>query len=247
MKSGNQIFTFCPLTFWSLFKSFEVKNVKLPRFVIYIRTNFFFYTFRFCPDPTTDTAAKVEEDGGVFEIKSRLVIVPVSVLDATGQPVLGLKAQDFRVSEENNPQEIAQVSDAEKVPLEIALLIDVSGSVNPLFELEKKAAAQFLESVMKPEDRATIFLIGDAPVLTPTRDTAATGGCHEFAQSSFQANLRLFTIRSRLAAAYLQKNAPQRSRRVILALTDGEDNWSNLTREQEKTAVKNIDVNKLNE
>ena len=244
MKTGNHIFTFCPLTFWSLFKSFEVKNVKLQR-LVFIFTLIFSFTLSAFAQTTKPTPTPVEEDGGVLEIKSRLVIVPVSVLDAAGQPVLGLKAQEFRVSEEANPQEIAQVSDAEKVPLEIALLIDVSGSINPLFEAEKRAAAQFLESVMKPEDRATIFLIGDAPVLTTERETA-TQAAVRVRSIVLSGKYTAFYDTVSLAAAYLQKNAPQRSRRVILALTDGEDNWSNLTREQEKTASKNINVDTLN-
>lgn len=186
---------------------------------------------------------KVEDDE-VIKVESRLVIVPVSVTDASGQPVTGLKPQDFRILEESRQQEIAQVSDAEKVPLEIALLIDVSGSVNPLFELEKKAAAQFLESVMKPEDRATIFLIGDKPALAQSRENAA--------QSAIQVRsivpsgkFTAFYDTVTAAANYLRSNAPQRSRRVILALTDGEDNWSNLTREAEKATYRNLDINSL--
>jgi Ca-activated chloride channel family protein len=103
------------------------------------------------------TPPPVEDDGDVIKVNSRLVVIPVSVTDANGQPVFGLKAQDFRVAEENKAQQIEQVSEAEKVPLEIALLIDVSSSVNKIFELEKSAAAQFLQGVMRPEDRATIF------------------------------------------------------------------------------------------
>ena len=56
-------------------------------------------------------------------------MVPVSVTDANGQPVLGLKAADFRIEEDGRSQEIAQIGDPEQVPLDIALLIDVSGSV----------------------------------------------------------------------------------------------------------------------
>lgn len=70
----------------------------------------------------------VEDNGEVIKVSSRLVVVPVSVLDSDGQPVLGLKAQDFRVAEENKAQQIEQVSDAEKIPLEIVLLFDVSAS-----------------------------------------------------------------------------------------------------------------------
>ncbi|MCA1638062.1 MAG: hypothetical protein LC768_06960 [Acidobacteria bacterium] len=44
---------------------------------------------------------KIEDDGDIIKVESRLVVVPVSVLDSIGQPVLGLKAQDFRILEES--------------------------------------------------------------------------------------------------------------------------------------------------
>ncbi|MBA2606225.1 MAG: VWA domain-containing protein [Acidobacteria bacterium] len=207
------------------------------------------FAFAFCvfaqtPQPTPPKVQNSEDDGEIIKVESRLVIVPVSVTDPLGQPILGLKAQDFRILEDNKSQEIAQVSDAEKVPLEIALLIDVSGSVNPLFEFEKKAAAQFLESVMKPDDKATIFLIGDQPSLAQERDNAQRAAIQVRAivpSGKFTAFYDTVTT----AARYLQKNAPVRSRRVILALTDGEDNWSNLTREAEKDTYSDLDVNTL--
>ena len=226
--------------------------MKLQRltFVFALFFSFTFAAFAQTKQPTP-TPKVDEEDGGVLQIKSRLVIVPVSVLDAAGQPVLGLKAQDFRVFEENQPQEIAQVSDAEKVPLEIALLIDVSGSINPLFELEKSAAAQFLESVMRPEDRATIFLISDAPVISLERQTATQAAARvRTVALSGKYTATVFYDTVSLAAGYLQKTAPPRSRRVILALTDGEDNFSALTRETESTIygdVSKLTVDKLNE
>ena len=69
-------------------------------------------------------------------------------------------------------QEIAQVSDAEKVPLEIALLFDVSASTDAMFQFEQETAAQFLQEVMRPADRATIFTVGEKPVLVQARGTA---------------------------------------------------------------------------
>lgn len=184
------------------------------------------------------------EDNDVIRVDSRLVIVPVSITDSSGQPVLNLTKEDFTVSEENKSQEIAQVSDAEKVPLEIALLIDISGSVNPLFEFEKKAAAQFLESTMKPEDRATIFLIGDQPALAVGRETAGQAA-ERVRTIVLSGKYTAFYDTVTTAANYLQKNAPSRSRRVILALTDGEDNWSSLTREAEKNTNRDLDINTL--
>jgi Ca-activated chloride channel family protein len=204
---------------------------------------FVFSVFAQTPKPTA-TPAQSGDDSDVIRVESRLVIVPVSVTDNSGQPVQNLKKEDFIVSEENKAQEVAQISDAEKVPLEIALLIDVSGSVNPLFEFEKKAAAQFLESTMRPGDHATIFLIGDQPVLSVARENAAQAA-QRVRTIVLSGKFTAFYDTVTIAANYLQKNAPPQSRRVILALTDGEDNWSSLTREAEKRAYRDIDVNAL--
>ena len=187
---------------------------------------------------------KPKEADEVIKVQSRLVVVPVSVTDSNGQPVIGLTAESFKLAEEGRSQEIDQVTNAENTPLEFALLIDVSGSVNPLFDFEIKTAAQFLETVMKPDDRATIFLIGDKPISLVAREnaTAAAARLRTIVPSG---KFTAFYDTVAAASQYLQKNAPIRSRRVILALTDGEDNWSDLTREAEKANYRDIDVNRL--
>jgi len=162
------------------------------------------------------------EDDEVIKVESRLVVVPVSVLDANGQPVLGLKAQDFRVLEENKAQEIAQVSDAEKVPLEIVLLFDVSASTDAMFQFEQETAAKFLQEVMKPEDRATIFSIGSNPRLIQARNSADKSAV---AIKSIQPTKSFTAFYDTVAAAaeYLQKNSPQGRRKVVVVISDGED------------------------
>src|SRR4051794_17465255 len=95
----------------------------------------------------TPTPKPQKGDDDVIKVQSRLVVVPVSVLDSNGQPVTGLTKENFQIAEEGRQQVIDQLGNAEKVPLEIALLIDVSGSVNPLFDFEIQTAAQFLKDV----------------------------------------------------------------------------------------------------
>ncbi len=162
------------------------------------------------------------DDGDIIKVNSRLVVVPVSVLDASGQPVLGLKKEDFRVSEENKNQQIEQVSDAEKVPLEIGLLFDVSASTDAMFQFEQETAAKFLQEVMRPEDRATIFSIGADPTLVQARDSADKSAV---AIKSIQPTKSFTAFYDSVfaAAAYLQKNAPQGRRKVIVVISDGED------------------------
>lgn len=179
------------------------------------------------------------EDGEVIKVESRLVVVPVSVLDAGGQPVLGLKAQDFRILEENKLQEVAQVSDAEKVPLEIALLFDISASTDAMFQFEQEAAAKFLQEVMRPEDRATIFSIGANTVLIQARDTAEKSAASiKLIQptKSFTA----FYDSVFAAADYLQKNAPQGRRKVVVVISDGEDTNSEKIRNSIQNGYKSL-------
>ncbi len=184
------------------------------------------------------------DDDDVISVESRLITVPVSVLNATGQPLFGLKLEDFNLTEEGKIQQIEQVSEAEKVPLEIALLIDVSKSVNPIFDLEKNTAAKFLLNVMKPDDRASIFLIGEKAVIMQSRQTSEKSAemVKTIQPTTYQT---AFYDTILLAADYLKKNSPPKSRKIILTLSDGEDNWSSLTREAEikydKELRKNID------
>src|SRR2546421_1657404 len=95
---------------------------------------------RYKPKPTP-TPAPIEYD--VVRVTSNLVVVPVSVTDAQGQPVRDLKPGDFRIEEDGRPQEIAQLGDPEQVPLDIALLLDVSASIHAQFAFEQKAASRF--------------------------------------------------------------------------------------------------------
>jgi Ca-activated chloride channel family protein len=203
---------------------------------------FVFSTFAQTPKPTPPPAA--QDDGEIIKVSSRLVVVPVSVTDAAGQPVLGLTAKDFRISEEGRAQQVENVSDAEKVPLEIALLIDVSSSVNKIFEIEKSAAAQFLQEVMRPEDRATIFLITDKPVLLQARDTAANTAIKVRSIAATNSSTAFYdTVTA--AAQYLIKNSQPNTRRVVLSISDGEDNYSDATRNSSINAYQGLDANTL--
>ena len=107
-----------------------------------------------------------------IKIESRLVLIPVSVTDAAGQPVTGLTANDFRVLEENKKQEIAEVADAEKVPLEIALLFDVSASTDAMFKFRAGNRRQVFTDVMRTDDRATVFTIGEDGLVVQSRGSA---------------------------------------------------------------------------
>ncbi len=197
-----------------------MRNLKPLQFfyLFAIITLFTFSVFAQTPKPTPP----VENDDEPIKVSSRLVVVPVSVTDASGQPILGLTAKDFFVSEENRGQTIEKVSDADKVPLEIAILFDVSASTDAMFQFEQETAAKFLQEVMRPEDRATIFTIGERPMMIQSRDGSAKSAISiKTIQPTKQFTAFYDTVR--IAADYLEKNAPSGTRRVIVVISDGED------------------------
>ncbi|HEX9961732.1 MAG TPA: VWA domain-containing protein [Pyrinomonadaceae bacterium] len=171
---------------------------------------------------TPQTTPPPVEDNDVIRVESRLVIVPVSITDSAGQPVLNLKKEDFLVREENKQQEVAQISDAEKVPLEIALLFDISASTDSMFKFQQETAAKFLQDVMRPDDRATIFTVGANATLIQARDSADKSAVAIRSIIPTKEQTAFYDAVS-AAANYLRKNTPQGRRKVVVVISDGED------------------------
>lgn len=169
----------------------------------------------------TPTPAIPEEDE-VIKVNSRLVMVPVSVVDTNGDPVLGLTTSNFRVSEEGKLQQIENIGTADNVPLEIALLFDVSASTDSMFKFQQETAAKFLLEVLRNDDRATIFTVGAKPIVVQARDTAASSvnAVRSIVPTKEQT---AFYDSVRSAVEHLHKNSPQGRRKVLLIISDGED------------------------
>ncbi len=188
---------------------------------------------------TATPTPKPKDDDEIIKVESRLVVVPVSVTDASGQAVTGLTAQDFRIAEEGRQQVIENVGGADVVPLEIALLFDVSASTDPMFKFEQETAAKFLRDVMRPNDRATIFTVGQKPVLIQSRDTAEKA-IESVMRISITKGATAFFDTVRTAANYLRQNSPEGRRRVIVVISDGEDNFSDGVQRAQRNAERKL-------
>ncbi len=175
--------------------------------------------------PTPTPVVKIDDPNDVIKVNSRLVVVPASVTDANGNTIPGLTANDFKINEEGRNQTIDSVAPGEKVPLEIALLFDVSASTDAMFGYELETAGSFLQGVMKPDDRASVFSIGETPVLVQPRDTTDKAVAAIKSLRPTKGYTAFYDTVS-AAADYLRKNAPEHSRRVIVVVSDGEDTYS---------------------
>ena len=159
-------------------------------------------------------------------LTSRLVLVPVSASDATGKPVRDLTADDFVIDEEGRRQAIASLGEPGKVPVDIALLFDVSASIRGQFEFEQQAAVRFIKQVLKPADAVSVFSIGTTPKIIKSRTNIgaeATTGLMSIAP--VQEPTAFFDTVVE-AALYVGKNADPGSRRVLVVISDGEENYS---------------------
>ena len=186
------------------------------------------------PKPTpTPKPTEPEVITDVIRTTSNLVMVPVSVTDQTGNAVQGLQVADFRLVEEGKQQEISGIGDPEQVPLAIALLFDVSSSVGSkgFFASQQNAAAAFLKLVMKPNDRAAIFTITGTPTLVQPLASADASASKILTIPQPITNVpTAFYDAVDAAAKYLTDKVPSNYRRVIVVLSDGDDNFSSTTR-----------------
>jgi VWFA-related protein len=187
------------------------------------------------PTPTPKPVEETLDDTDVVRVTSNLVVVPVAVTDAAGNAVQGLRKEDFLLEEESRAQELQAVGTAEEVPLDIVILFDVSSSVTAkdFFARQQEAAARFLRLVMKPADRAAVVTIADKPALVqPLAPSETAASTILKIPAAARSTPTAFYDTVSFAAKYLGENAPGNHRRVILAVTDGDDNFSTAVREQ---------------
>ncbi|MDT5157732.1 MAG: Ca-activated chloride channel [Acidobacteriota bacterium] len=163
-------------------------------------------------------------DDEVVRISSSLVPLPASVVDAQGRAVADLKVEDFELKVDGEVKPIGDLSRAE-TPVSIALLFDNSSSLNAMRDFERKAGIRFLQSVMRPVDRAAIYSISTEPQLAypMTSDVHALVRTIENFGKAEGATALFDTVAA--AAEYLK---PQRTRKVILIVSDGTDTISDL-------------------
>jgi Ca-activated chloride channel homolog len=102
-------------------------------------------------------AVALAQNPSVIRVNTDLVNIYASVLDASGQPVIDLTKNDFQISENGVPQKIARFEAQTSRPLDLALMIDTSGSEYSELRFEGEAADQFIAKVIRPDDSLGFF------------------------------------------------------------------------------------------
>lgn len=113
-------------------------------------------------DPKKNATSEVNygskpEDDDVITIETSLVVSELLVLDKNNRVVNGLKASDFAITEENEPQQVGHflLGDNRSLPRSIVLIIDYSGSQFPYIKNSVDAASVLVDK-LGPRDRMAI-------------------------------------------------------------------------------------------
>ncbi len=128
---------------------------------------------------STEDTVFVNAPDYMEEVDVQFVELYASVLDRTGRPVQGLTRKDFRVTEDDKPQQILRFDQVRDLPIHAGILLDVSASMDESLPAARAAALEFFQQILHPKDRAALITFNDHPNLavkfTNSVDTLAGG------------------------------------------------------------------------
>jgi Ca-activated chloride channel family protein len=162
------------------------------------------------------------EPATTLKVDVKLVNVFVTVTDAHGAPVAGLKKENFSVQEDGREQKIAVFDKESALPLSIALAVDTSLSTRRDLPLEQSSAKRFAHLIMRPVDALAVYAFSEVVNLSMPF-TADLKRIDEGID-----HVRLGAATALYDAIYLASRALDRrqGRKVIVLITDGGDTIS---------------------
>ena len=168
------------------------------------------------------------QDSAVFRADTRLVVLPTTVVDRSGKLVTTLTQKAFRVSENGVEQQI-KVFRREDIPVSLGLVIDNSGSMLKKRQAVEAAALQLVKA-SNPQDQVFIVNFNDEAFL----DCPFTNNVAKLEEGLARLDARGGTaMRDAISMSIdYMKEEGKLDKKVILVITDGDDNMSSITLER---------------
>jgi len=177
----------------------------------------------------------------IFRSAIDLVTIQASVRDRRGRVVSGLTTNDFEVRDNGQLSPILSLRSDRQSPLSIAILVDMSGSMNsgPKIAMARQAYESVLAQIREGHDEVGLFTF-DAALHERrgfTRDLSPLKG----ALADFEpfGSTSLFDA---TAAAARHLAARSATHKAIIVLTDGIDTSSAMTARDVSGLASSIDV-----
>jgi len=160
-----------------------------------------------------------------------LVHLVATVMDRHRDFVTDLDQADFKVLEDGNPQQIRYFGRETDLPLRIGVLLDTSNSIRPRLDFEKDAALDFLQHVLRRnKDEAFVMTFDNEPEVIQdyTGDLAQLTDAirKQRAGGGTALNDAIFLAATKMINAPVPKGANPEFRRILVVISDGNDNLS---------------------
>jgi VWFA-related protein len=193
--------------------------------------------------------------GTTLKAAVNLVNLFATVRDKNKRIVGDLIQKDFKVYEDNQEQKIAFFSKEVTLPLTLGLLIDTSGSERNRLGAEQEAAIRFLERVMRKGDAAMVISFDfDVDLLLDFTDDraqierainrakigAVTGGV--MTPGPIPSNIGGTHFYDAVCLACNEKLATEAGRKVLVIITDAQDQGSKVRLEEAIEAAQRTDT-----
>jgi VWFA-related protein len=186
--------------------------------------------------PSAPSSAPVQEGRqGTIVRNVNLVDVLFSVVTKREKLVTDLNKENFKVFDDNVPQEITSFSQPTDLPLRIGLVLDTSNSIRERLKFEQDAAIDFIfNALRRGKDQAFLMTFddgaqiiegftGDAGDLRDTVLKQRAGGGTALYDAVFAAS-------EELLKSPLPTGPNPDVRRVLVVISDGDDNSSSRSR-----------------
>ncbi|MGH9496216.1 MAG: VWA domain-containing protein [Candidatus Sulfotelmatobacter sp.] len=160
-----------------------------------------------------------------------LVHLVVTVVDRHHDFITDLDKTDFKVLDNGAPQVIRFFGRETDLPLRIALLLDTSNSIRPRLKFEKDAAIDFLDKVIRREkDLAFLMTFDTEPQViqdyTSSVDLLTSAIEQQRAGGGTALTDAIYMAAEKLAHPPVPVGPETEVRRVIVVISDGDDNLS---------------------
>jgi Ca-activated chloride channel homolog len=186
----------------------------------------------------------IDASTGTFSARVREVSLLFSVSDWRGRFVSNLSPSDVKVLDNGQqPQSLTYFLRQSDLPLRVGLLIDVSGSVGTFFSDQQQAASIFLKQTLRPSDYATIMSFGGESRVVQdftSNMQSLTNAVHGL--SAGESSTAIYDAVSSACAKVSSASGAELARRVLIVITDGEENSSHSSLEDAIEAALQSDV-----
>jgi Ca-activated chloride channel homolog len=173
--------------------------------------------------PAQNPPERQSEPATTLKVDVNLVNVFVTVTDAQGSPIGGLKKENFTLKEDDQEEKIAVFDKESALPLSIALAIDTSLSTRRDLPLEQASAKHFVHTILRPVDALSVYSFSEIVHEATRGYTSDIKRIDEGIE-----HLRVGAATALFDAIYLASRSldHRKGRKVIVLITDGGDTAS---------------------